>query len=57
MVGIIRCDSVISFNENGKVLNNHQDLIDNTEFRSQAEMINYVADKLIACSNYVVVVG
>ena len=56
IAGIIRCGSVISFDENGKELNNHQDLIDNTEFRSQAEMINYVAAELHVCSNSVVVV-
>lgn len=46
MHGIIRCGSVISQDEDGNDLEDHQDLIDNAEFRSESELINYVAKKL-----------
>lgn len=46
MIGVIRCGSVISKDEEGNVLNDHQELIDNTEFRSADELISSVADKL-----------
>ena len=46
MDGIIRCGSVISEDEEGNELKNHQELIDNAEFQSETELVNYVAEKL-----------
>jgi len=46
MGGIIRCGSVISENENGDEIKDHQELIDNTEYHSTKELIEDVADKL-----------
>lgn len=46
MDGIIRCGSVISEDENGEVINDHQELIDNAEFHSEAELIASVAKRL-----------
>jgi hypothetical protein len=46
MAGIIRCGSVRSEDEDGNELKDHQELIDNTEFRSEDELIEYVASKL-----------
>lgn len=46
MEGVIRCGSVISQDEHGNNLKNHQELIDNTEFHSEDELISYVASKL-----------
>lgn len=46
MDGVIRCGSVISQDEDGNELQDHQELIDNTEFRSADELISYVAGKL-----------
>lgn len=46
MEGIIRCGSVKSQDEDGKDLQDHKELIDNTEFRSEDELISYVADRL-----------
>ncbi|MBY6205531.1 hypothetical protein [Halomonas denitrificans] len=46
MRGIIRCGSVVSQDEDGNELKDHQELIDNTEFRSEDELISYVASKL-----------
>lgn len=44
--GIIRCGSVISEDEDGNELKDHQDLIDNTEYQSPAELIEDVAKRL-----------
>jgi len=46
MDGIIRCGSVTSQDEDGNDLQDHQELIDNAEFRSEDELISYVASKL-----------
>ena len=46
MSGIIRCGSVISEDENGGIIQDHQNLIDNTEFRSEQELIASVAIRL-----------
>lgn len=46
MEGIIRCGSVISQDEDGNELEDHQELIDNAEFRSRDELISHVASKL-----------
>ena len=45
MMGLIRCGSVISEDEDGAE-KSHDDLIDNKEFHSAQEMIEYVAGKL-----------
>lgn len=37
MIGIIRLESVISYNDKGEELENYQDLIDNTEFNNSGE--------------------
>ena len=46
MMGIIRCGSVFSEDENGETIKDHQDLVDNTEFRSESELIAFVAQQL-----------
>ncbi len=46
MDGIIRCGSVISEDQNGNTIKNHQELIDNTEFHSESELIASVAQRL-----------
>jgi hypothetical protein len=46
MNGIIRCSSVVSQDEDGNDLHDHQELIDNTEFHSEDELVSYVAGKL-----------
>jgi len=46
MGGIIRCGSVISEDENGKQIKDHQELIDNTEFHSEEQLIASVAKRL-----------
>ncbi len=43
MNGIIRCGSVISEDEDGNELKDHQELIDNAEFYSEQELIEHVA--------------
>lgn len=46
MSGILRCGSVISEDEDGNQLKDHQELIDNSEFHSEKALIKYVAEKL-----------
>ncbi|VFB10072.1 Uncharacterised protein [Aeromonas salmonicida] len=46
MDGIIRISSVISYDENDKEIDDHQDLVDNTEFNSHSEVKTYVAKHL-----------
>ena len=46
MSGILRCGSVISEDEDGNELKDHQELIDNSEFHSEEALIKYVAEKL-----------
>ena len=46
MASIIRCGSVTSEDEDGNELQDHLELIDNTEFHSQEALIKYVAIKL-----------
>lgn len=46
MSGILRCGSVISEDEVGNELKDHQELIDNSEFHSEEALIKYVAEKL-----------
>ena len=38
MTDVLRCETVISFDENGNE-KNHQNLIDNNEFHSEKELI------------------
>lgn len=45
MSDILRCEIVISFDENGNE-KNHQNLIDNNEFHSEKELIYHIADRL-----------
>ncbi|WP_126536012.1 hypothetical protein [Aerosticca soli] len=53
MQGIIRCGSVVSEDEDGNELKDHQELIDNKEFHSEDELIEYVANKLGVSKNIV----
>lgn len=46
MAGIIRCGSVRSYDKNGKLCVDHKELVDNTEYHSEAEMIFDVARRL-----------
>ncbi|HAU4887884.1 hypothetical protein [Aeromonas hydrophila] len=46
MDGIIRISSVISYDENDKEIDDHQDLVNNTEFNSHSAVKKYVADHL-----------
>jgi len=46
MVGVFRCGSVISEDEDGNQIKDYPELIDNAEFRNQEELIAYVAKKL-----------
>jgi hypothetical protein len=46
MDGVIRCGSVISEDENGNKISDPQDLIDNTEYNSNEELIVSVAGRL-----------
>ena len=46
MAGIIRCGSVRSYDNNGKQCVDHKELVDNAEYRSEAEMIFAVSRRL-----------
>lgn len=46
MKGIIRCGSVISEDENGRTIKDHQELINNAEFHSESELLSFVAQRL-----------
>jgi len=46
MRGVIRCGAVTSEDEDGNVLEDHQELIDNTEFYSEEALISHVAKRL-----------
>jgi hypothetical protein len=46
MTGILRCGSVISEDEDGNEIADHQELIDNREFHSEAALVAYVAKRL-----------
>ena len=45
MMGVYRCRSVISYNEYGGEIRNHQELIDNRGYHSHDEMIQDIAKK------------
>lgn len=55
MKGIIRCGSVISFDENDNETD-HEELIDNAEYHSEKEMVDDIAKRLDVESNMVTVV-
>jgi len=46
MLGVLRCGSVTSEDEDGNELKDHQELIDNTEFHSEVALIAHVAKHL-----------
>lgn len=46
MAGIIRCSSVISEDENGDEIEDHQELVDNTEYHSAKDLIEDVSRRL-----------
>jgi tRNA isopentenyl-2-thiomethyl-A-37 hydroxylase MiaE len=46
MAGTIRCGSVRSYDANGKLCVDYQDLIDNTIYHSEAELIEDVSRRL-----------
>ncbi|MDO9209028.1 MAG: hypothetical protein Q7T91_12335 [Sulfuricurvum sp.] len=46
MSGIIRCGSVVSEDKDGNQIGDHQELIDNTEFHTEDQLIDYVAKHL-----------
>ena len=46
MSGIIRCGSVQSFDDEGNLLKDHQELIDNTEYHSEAGLRKDIARRL-----------
>ncbi len=56
MDGIIRCGSVTSVNYLGETLESHDELIDNTEYHSEEEMIADVAERL-GVNPEIVVIG
>lgn len=45
MNGIIRCGSVISYDKEGNQTNHHK-LIDNSEYRSEKELVKDIANRL-----------
>jgi hypothetical protein len=44
--GVLRCGSVKSYDKNGRLCIDHQDLVDNTEYPSKKAMIFAVAQRL-----------
>ncbi len=46
MDGIIRVGSVISEDENGNIIKDHQELVDNIEYHTRQELINSVGKRL-----------
>lgn len=46
MNGIIKCGSVISEDENGNQIQEHEDLVDNMEFRSREELRQSISQRL-----------
>jgi hypothetical protein len=53
MDGIIRCGSVIAEDEDGNKIQDHEELVDNSEFPSTSEMIKYIANKLNVSIDFV----
>ena len=56
MNGIIRCGSVVSYDENDQVTN-YQQFIDNTEYHSEAECVKDISDKLKVSDSIVEIVA
>lgn len=46
MAGILRCESVIAYDENGNEIQNFQEVIDNTEYHSEDELLEDTARRL-----------
>ena len=46
MMGIIRCGNVCAYDENDELIKDHQEIIDNTEYHSECELIDDVAKRL-----------
>ncbi len=57
LIGISRCSSVISKNDYGDEIKDHQDLIDNTNYYSAEELIEDVARRLNVAPEIVEIVG
>lgn len=55
MDGIFRCGSVITEDEDGNQIKDHPDLVDNTEFSSQTEMVEYIANQLNVSTDVIMV--
>lgn len=55
MLGVLRCSSVISDDEDGNELKDHQQLIDNMEFHSEEALIAHVAKQFGVSSDSVTV--
>ncbi|MCD9500479.1 hypothetical protein [Photobacterium carnosum] len=53
MGGIIRCGSVIAEDKDGNKIQDHEELVDNSEFPSASEMIKYIANKLNVSIDFV----
>ena len=47
LAGRIRCGSVISEDEDGNEIKDHQELIDNTEFDTEEDLCIFIAQKLL----------
>lgn len=56
MEGIIRCESVISYDEDNKSTN-HQDLIDNSEYESEKELLKDIASRLNVSKSIIEIMG
>lgn len=46
LMGLIRCQSVRSYDANGKLCIDHKDLVDNQDFHSEAAMIFALSKRL-----------
>lgn len=55
MDGIIRCNSVVAEDEDGNQVQDYPDLVDNTEFSSQDDMVTHIAAKLNVSTDIVIV--
>jgi hypothetical protein len=55
MIGIVRCGSVVSEDSNGNEID-HQELIDNTEYHSEKEMVFDIAKRLKIDSSIIEVI-
>ena len=55
MDGIIRCGAVQSFDAQGELIKDHQDMVDNTEYRSRNALISDIADRLKVARDIIVI--